>query len=103
MTFDADALRRTEFAALGDDVYLNSASTGPVPGRAVLALRDFNELRATPHRISLELQFGTLTRARELAARLIGAEPGEIALANNTSDGVNLAARALPFRDGDVV
>ena len=34
---------------------------------------------------------------------MIGATPGEIALATNTSFGLNLAARALPLEAGDIV
>jgi cysteine desulfurase / selenocysteine lyase len=49
------------------------------------------------------MQFGTLARSRDLAARLIGAAPETIALAVNTSFGINLAAFALPFRAGDVI
>jgi selenocysteine lyase/cysteine desulfurase len=49
-----------------------------------------------------ELQ-GILVKARERAARLINASVEEIALATNTSFGLNLAARMLPFRRGDVV
>src|SRR5207245_7949545 len=44
-----------------------------------------------------------LQSAREALAQLINAEPGEIALATNTSYGLNAAARALPLSAGDVV
>ncbi len=101
-----DLIRRTEFPWTSDGngtVYLNHASTGPTPQRAVRALAAFNALRAEPWRITQEYQFGVTTRARQLVARLIGASPGEIALMTNTSHGINLAARALPFRAGDVV
>ena len=102
---DAAALRAREFAALDRDgaVYLNCASTGPMPARACAALDAFNARRATPHRIPQEEQFGALARARELSARLIGARTTEIALEVNTSFGVNLAARALPLRAGETI
>jgi len=44
-----------------------------------------------------------LARAREYAARLIGANPRTIALMTNTTHGVNLAARNLPYGRGDVI
>ena len=105
MTFDLDGVRRAEFpwALAGDAIYLNHASTGPLPQRAVDALSEWARLRATPNRISHEYQFGTLTRGRELIAQLIGASPEEIALATNTSYGLNLAAFSLPIGAGDVV
>jgi selenocysteine lyase/cysteine desulfurase len=87
----------------GDQIFLNHASTGPLPQRTVDALNEATALRAQPWRYSQELQFGTLTKARAACARLIGAEPAEIALMVNTSYGLNLAARALPFEAGDIV
>ena len=98
-------LRAREFpwAVRGEQIFLNHASTGPLPQRAVDALHDATALRAQPWRFSQELQFGTLAKARAGCARLIGADPSEIALMVNTSYGLNLAARALPFAAGDVV
>jgi selenocysteine lyase/cysteine desulfurase len=98
-------LRAREFpwAARGEQIFLNHASTGPLPQRAVDALHEFTVLRATPWRFTQELQFGTLAKARAACARLIGAAPSEIALMVNTSYGLNLAARALPLAPGDVV
>ncbi len=104
-TYDLDALRRREYpwAAAGETIFLNHASTGAMPQRTVDALAEWARLRANPERISHDFQFGTLARARELTARLIGAHAGEIALATNTSYGVNLAAFSLPLGPGDVV
>lgn len=103
--YDVDALRRTEFpwAARGDRVYLNHASTGPLPVRALRAVSAWAEWRAEPWRISDEMEFEVMDRARELAARVVGAKPNEIALTTNTSHGINIAARCLPLRAGDVV
>jgi cysteine desulfurase/selenocysteine lyase len=105
VTFDVEALRAREFpwAARGEAIYLNNASTGPLPQRTLDALATFNRARAEPFRMTEEMQFGTLARSRDLAARLIGATPETIALAVNTSFGINLAAFALPLRAGDVV
>jgi selenocysteine lyase/cysteine desulfurase len=103
--FDLTALRRDEFSGLTADgtIYLNNASTGPLPRRAVEAMAHWNTLRSDPSRISQELQFGLLARGRESIARLVGATPEEIALGVNTSFGINLAAFSLPLRAGDVV
>ena len=103
--YDVDSLRVREFpwAARGEAVYLNNASTGPLPRRTTEAVDAFSRLRAEPFRMTDEIQFGTIARSRELCARLIGAAPREIALMVNTSYGINLAARALPLTAGDVV
>lgn len=105
LSYDVEALRRAEFpwAAAGECIYLNHASTGPTPERARAARREFELLRDAPFRLSVERQFGALSRAREVCARLIGAAPAEIALMTNTSYGINLAARALGLRPGDTV
>lgn len=100
---DVPLLRRREFAALGDAIYLNAASTGPLPERSVRAQDAFTRRRAAPHTMSQEEQFGVLVRCREQLARLVGADVGEIALAGNTSAGLNLAAWTLPLGPGDVV
>lgn len=102
---DVDALRRAEFpwALAGDVVYLDAASTGPLPRRCIDAVTEWTRARATPHRLADDRQFATLARSRELVAALIGASPAEIALAVNTSYGINVAALALPLEAGDVV
>jgi selenocysteine lyase/cysteine desulfurase len=103
--YDIDALRAREFpwAAAGKSIFLNHASTGPLPQRALDATAEFNQLRAELYRLPDTLQFSTLDRSRELIARLIGARTSEIGLATNTSFGINLAAFSLPLSPGDVV
>lgn len=105
MSYDLQALRAAEFpwTASDETVFLNNASTGPLPQRTIDALAHWSMLRANPQRITQELQFGALARGRELIASLIGADASEIALATNTSFGLNLAAFALPLGAGDVV
>ena len=88
---------------MGESVYLNAASTGPLPERCVRAQDAFTRRRAAPYRLSQDDQFETLSECRGQLARLIGADVGEIALAVNTSAGLNLAARAFPLAPGDVV
>ena len=97
------ALRAAEFPWTADTVYLNNASIGPIPERTRRALDEFTAKRTAPHLLpDRELQAG-LQGARHSVARLIGADPAEVALATNTSHGLNLAARALPLKPGDVV
>ncbi|HEX8851661.1 MAG TPA: aminotransferase class V-fold PLP-dependent enzyme [Gemmatimonadaceae bacterium] len=102
---DVDALRRAEFpwADAGERVYLNNASTGPLTQRGVRAAQEIIDDRIEPFRIDDGKNFAMLDRTRDLIARLIGASKGEIALMTNTTYGINIAARALPFAEGDVV
>jgi cysteine desulfurase / selenocysteine lyase len=103
--YDVEDLRRAEFpwAARRDRIYLNHASTGPLPTRTQRTLETWTARRGEPWQISDEMEFEVMARARELAARLIGATADEIALTPNTSHGINIAARCLPLRAGDVV
>jgi len=103
MPYDVDALRAEEFPWADDSLYLNHASTGPLPGRTLAAVEAFNRRRAVMSGMDDATLFGVLQGARERIARLIHADPGEIALAGNTSWGLNLAASALPLEAGDVV
>jgi selenocysteine lyase/cysteine desulfurase len=105
MTYDVDALRAREFpwAARGDRIYLDHAATGPLPQRARVAQDEANAYRAEPWRIGFEYFWDAVVQGRERSARLLNAAPEEIAITTNTSQGVNLAARALPFLPGDVV
>lgn len=103
--YDVEALRRAEFpwAAGGDRVYLDHASTGPLPARSVRTLAAWSDMRAEPWRITDDMEFEVMDRARALAARLVGAGSDEIALTTNTSQGINIAALCLPLRAVDVV
>ncbi len=105
MSYDVGMLREREFpwAARGEAIYFNNASTGPLPLRTVAAQAAFTAKRAQPYLLSDAVQFAIVGRARELCASLIDAEIGEIALMVNTTYGINLAARSLPLRRGDVV
>jgi selenocysteine lyase/cysteine desulfurase len=87
----------------GESVFLNAANTGPLPERCVRAQDACTRRRAAPQRLGTEDQFAILSESRALIARLIGAEVSEIALAVNTSAGLNLAAWAFPLGAGDVV
>jgi selenocysteine lyase/cysteine desulfurase len=105
VAFDLERLRRDEFPWMdaGEAVYLDTASTGPLPERTVRAQDAFTRLRAAPHRLTHEAQFAVLDESRRLAELLVGAEPGTVALAANTGAGINLAAWGLPLGAGDLV
>jgi selenocysteine lyase/cysteine desulfurase len=105
MSYDVHALRAREFpwAERGEAIYFDHASTGPIPQRSRDAMAALAVKRAEPFRLRTEELFPSLAVARERAARLIGASTKSIALMTNTTHGVNLAARALPYGKGDVI
>ena len=97
------ALRAAEFPWTDGTVYLNAASIGPLPERTRLVLEEFNRRRAAPYLLPDRELFAMLADSRRLVARLIGATAEEIGLTVNTGFGLGMAARALPFRPGDIV
>jgi len=105
VAYDLDRLRREEFpwAAAGEAIYLNAASTGPLPERTLRAQAEYSRKRALPHRLSHDEQFAVLDDARARITTLLGAEAGSIALSVNTGAGINLAAWGLPLGPADTV
>ncbi len=105
MTLDVKSVREREFpwAARGEAVFLDHASTGPLPERTRRVIDAQGLKRAEPFRLTGDDLFPVLQRARANAAQLIGAPSESIALVTNTSHGVNIAARTLPFGPGDVI
>ena len=96
-------VRAAEFPVTADTIYLNSASTGPLPLRTLRVLEEFNRRRAAPHLLPDADIFGILDESRRLIAGLLNAGTDEIALTTSTSFGLNLAALSLPLERGDVV
>lgn len=100
---DADALRAREFPALVGSCYLNAASHTPIPERTRSVAAQLAARRARVHELGADDFDGALDRARAAAAGLIGAGPDEIALAPNTSFGLNIAAHCLAMEAGQAV
>jgi cysteine desulfurase / selenocysteine lyase len=100
---DLEQLRREEFPWSSRTVYLNHASTGPLPQRTVKVVEEFNRKRMTPHELPDPMIFGMLDDCRAQVAQLINAKVNEIALSTNTTFGLALAARMIDFQPGDIV
>ncbi|HEX8292685.1 MAG TPA: aminotransferase class V-fold PLP-dependent enzyme [Pyrinomonadaceae bacterium] len=86
---------RAEFPATETFAYLNSAGAGPVSRRVNEAAAQFyRETLESGDRL-WEQWLARRERARADVARLINAEPDEIAFTTNTSSGMNLIVDAL--------
>ena len=93
---------RGDFPITERVAYLNSAAAGPVPRAVFEAATQFyrETLESGDH--FWEAWLARRERARESVARLINAEPDEIAFTTNTSSGMNLIIDALEQVDGVV-
>lgn len=86
----------------GAGPYFDIAAKGLVStrvGDAVAAYMD----RCLAGRLVKDELWATVDSARTRLARLIGAEPDEIAIVKNVSEGLNLFAASLPWAAGDNV
>ena len=84
-------------------VYFNHAAVGPLSVRAYEAMegqaRDQRDFGAAHWRA----WYAEYVRLRESAARLIGAQPDEIAILKNTSEGLSFVAEGLRWKAGENV
>lgn len=93
---------RAEFPVTETYAYLNSAAAGPVSRRVAEAAGQFyRETLESGDRL-WEAWLARREQARAAVARLINAEPFEVAFTTNTSTGMNLIVDALEGA-GDVV
>jgi cysteine desulfurase / selenocysteine lyase len=93
---------REDFPVAERWAYLNCAAAGPVPrGGRNAAMRFYHETLEDGDRHWTDW-VGRRERARAALARLINAEPDEIAFTINTSSGMNLIVDALEGR-GEVI
>ncbi len=81
--------------------YLNHAAIAPLPTPVCEAIEDYLADRAGGQ--DAQRYEHLSDDLRDALARLISARPDEIAFVQNTSEGLNLAANALPLEPGDNV
>ena len=93
--------QRHLFDVPGDVAYLNCAYMGPLMHSVVEAGDRGIRAKARPWRISAEDFFADGERARELFARIIGADAEGIALVPSASYGLSCAARNVEPAPGD--
>jgi len=83
--------------------YMNAASYSPLPLRTLEAGRAAVGRKGQPWTIDWTFAHGQYERARVAAARLINAEPGDVALISAVSYGVASAAKILSIARGSRV
>ena len=97
---------RTLLPATGAGIYLNAGSAGPMPAETQLAMdelaaRELAVGRASPE--GFEEIHQRWAELRASIAAVIVADPDDVAMTHSTTDGMNLAINALPWREGDRV
>ena len=97
-----EELRRHEFPVTAEKIFLAHAGVAPLPRRVAEAIRSY-ATQCTQGDQETLLPAYQLRRTRELAARLLGASPEEIALVGPTSLALSFVATGLDLRKGDNV
>ena len=93
---------RALFPGTRDQVYLNVSARGLVPEPVRRAVTEYLNtcVLGTSDKDLLRTR---VDETRAAMASLIGADPDELAITKNVSEGLNLFAASLPWREGDNV
>ena len=92
---------RDEFPVTQNLIYLNHAAVAPLPKRTALAMQAWAEEALQFGSLHYSNWLDTYEAVRVVAARLMGASRGEIALVKNTSEGIATVAMGLDWHPGD--
>lgn len=94
---------RSDFPNFAPTTYLDCAYQGPFPCRTVAHIQQAVELKCHPERMRSAEYFDLPDRVRASLARLVGADPSEIALVNSATQGIGIVLVGLGFKPGDEV
>jgi len=99
---DKSSLREL-FPVTKNLVYFNHAALGPLSTRAYEAMENFVRDQRDFGALHWKDWYAEYVHLRASAAKLIGAEPGEIAILKNTSEGLSFVAEGFRWQAGDNV
>jgi selenocysteine lyase/cysteine desulfurase len=83
--------------------YFDHAAVAPLTLRAQKAMSEWSEDLLANGLINERRWLTRLDQVRALSARLIGADPLDVAFVKNTSEGVGIVAEGFPWQSGDNV
>ena len=105
MNIDFEKIRKEEWPVLETMTFLDAACVSFAPQRTVKAVKAFADMTAvqeeansSAHHIAMD---SLRHKAYDEAAKLLNADPEEIALVESTSHGLNFAAQGIELQDGD--
>lgn len=94
---------RDLFPVTKNVVYFNHAAVGPLSARASEAMERFIRDQRDFGALHWKDWYAEYVHLRTSAAKLIGADPGEIAILKNTSEGLSFVAEGFLWERGDNV
>jgi len=105
MTGD-DSRFRKDFPISEKIIYMNNGAIAPTPTVTINAVNDFMTKCANEGPDSAatsEYVTSILARLRLQVSRLINCDPEEVVLTQSTTDGINLVANGLDWKNGDSI
>jgi selenocysteine lyase/cysteine desulfurase len=90
---------REQFPVTNNKVFLNHAAESPLPKPVVEAVSKYANEFSNSGKTSIDCNDG----GKPYFAKLVGAKAGEIALIENTSVGINIAANVLDYPPGSKI
>ena len=94
---------RKLFPVVNNYAYLNNAADCPLPAPVAEAMVSFIEDAHSFGCMNFEKWLENMERARSLFAKLINCQTTEVAFVKNTTQGLIIAAEAIPMRRGDLI
>ena len=91
---------RAEMPYASNYIFLNAGSYGPIPQRTLDAIQAYQQLEFTEGRSFVRLG-ETKTVAREAAAQAFNVPVSQVALARNTTEGMNIGIMGINWQQGD--
>src|SRR5579883_3037573 len=89
---------RAEFPILQNKTYLNSCSLGALSDRSMRGLEEFMQIwNAWGAHAWYDIWLGEIAKAKQKFAKIIGAQPHEIAIAPNVSTALSSIAASLDY------
>ena len=105
MAYDWEKMRKEEWPVLETMTFLDAACVSFAPQRSVRAVKAFADMTATQEEANSSAHHIAMDDKRHKAyveaAKLLNADPEEIALVESTSHGLNIAAQGIQLQDGD--
>ncbi|MBL7959968.1 aminotransferase class V-fold PLP-dependent enzyme [bacterium] len=100
--FSAEKWRKL-FPVTDHSIYVNHAACSPVSTRVRTRIEKLLEDSSTTAVDNFPKWLEMRENLRELAAKLINAKPSQVAFVKNTSEGLNILASGLTWKQGDRV
>lgn len=94
---------RKDFPAIENYNYLNTASVGLLPKQTISAIKRYLDEERLYGNIYWKEWENKLEQTRSLIAKLIGAKEEEIAIVPNTSEGLNIVANGIKWKNKEKI